>query len=205
MTVLLANDASALAVQLARRHDQSDAEGVLLRAGASDPKAHHFPGGGSAAPVDSALDPAAPAFDPPPAASSAEPDDGDATGAAQQQHGQQAEDPAQQGQQEPQQPGPALQQPQKSDAPEGQEPARPSAAEQQQARSSDGAQSSEAQLPDPQQQPDSPSPERHRTAPMAEALKDAAANRSAQADAEDGGAHAGAGSARNCELATAVL
>lgn len=55
-------------MQLARRHDQSDAEGVLLCAGAFDPDKHHYPGGGAAAPIDSAVDPSAPTFEPPAAA-----------------------------------------------------------------------------------------------------------------------------------------
>ena len=42
--------------QLARKHDNSDAEGVLLRAGARDPEADTWPGGDAAAPVSSALD-----------------------------------------------------------------------------------------------------------------------------------------------------
>ena len=42
--------------QLARKHDHSDAEGVLLRSGARDPEAETWPGGVRSAPVSSALD-----------------------------------------------------------------------------------------------------------------------------------------------------
>ena len=53
-----------LCAQLARKHDRSDAEGALQRAGAADPDANHFPGGGGGTPVDSALDVSAPSFQP---------------------------------------------------------------------------------------------------------------------------------------------
>lgn len=52
------------ALDLARRHDCSDAEGVLLRAGAEDPTADNFPGGKATAAVGSVLDPSAPVFRP---------------------------------------------------------------------------------------------------------------------------------------------
>ncbi len=45
-----------MTLQLARKHDHSDAEGVLLRAGARDPQAEAWPGGATRAPVSSALD-----------------------------------------------------------------------------------------------------------------------------------------------------
>ena len=46
----------SVTLQLARKNDHSDAEGVLLRAGARDPEAETWPGGATAAPISSALD-----------------------------------------------------------------------------------------------------------------------------------------------------
>ena len=46
-----------VAEQVARKYEQSDAEGELLRAGARDPHAQEWPGGGASAPLSTALDP----------------------------------------------------------------------------------------------------------------------------------------------------
>lgn len=68
-------------MQVARKFEQSDAEGELLRAGARDPHAQQWPGGGASAPVSTALDPV---LDPvlstlPPATDRAEAQGGGAT------------------------------------------------------------------------------------------------------------------------------
>lgn len=167
-----------LLLQLARRHDQSDAEGVLLRAGAADAQAHHFPGGASPTPVDSALDPAAPTFAP--------------------------QQESLQPQQNPQQPATQSSQPRGSgpqDSAESAQAAEPQTAAVSDAAASAGSRKQEVEEPAPATAPTAPlaaalgdaaasngpaeaaaaapesaTEEPQRTAPLAEALRDAAAN-----------------------------